>query len=353
MTASYASPPPTGGQGRRVLIALAAVVIAGLGLLTTWLVWPSTRAGPATFVGSDQTGVEIVQWTDDGTGHLTGSLQAIKATDLANPSGGSFTGTLHDGQLSLVFNTGLGTSYTATGAVTGNQLTLTYQLPEGGVGTDVLHRGTIAEFNQAVADLRGRAASASATAAEQSAAAATQAADATASASASAAQQNARDTVTTDLASLQDAEHQISFTELDQDISQARTDLATTVSDAATARREGRGDPSACSDAGTAQSDAGTVQSDAGTVQSDSSSVQSDIASVGQALADLNRDYTVLQSLGPPVDSTLVASVSSAQTKARASIKSWTATLTTYQPTADRLVTQANAAASAAETAVC
>lgn len=137
-----------------LVILLAVLTLAGC---TT-----GTSSGSATYVSVSQSSATIVSWTDDGSGHLTGSVHAAASTstngDAITSANASVTGNLHDGQVSLVVNKGLGVTSTWSGSLSVAGLTLNISKDDGTIDAVTLVGGTIRDYNSAVSALRNRSA---------------------------------------------------------------------------------------------------------------------------------------------------------------------------------------------------
>jgi hypothetical protein len=300
---------------------------------------------PNSWVDIRPTDALLIQYTRNG-----GNIQGTVDESYLRQNGQSLASN-HVAVLGIVSGTNLtlqisGTSY--SGSLSESSLTL--NLPDqstGGVVTVNLHPGSTAEYNAGVASLRATAA-----------ANADAAAKAQASAQAASQLQGASDAVANDIDKLQAMLSKgVDFSALNADISQANSDLQTTRADANKAIGEGSGNPDACVDAGTASVDAGTVEVDQGTIQVDSSSVQTTIDDVNQLVAALKRDYTTFQAVAASqrqsIDAAQANVVQSWETKAANAVSQWKGQLASYASQAQTLVDQANAAADAANKAVC
>lgn len=136
-----------------VLILLALLTLAGCsagGLVSS---------GPATYVSSNGSVAMFVSWTDDGNGHLSGSVQTATANtastgDKVTGANASLTGTLHGEQVSLVVNEGLGVTATWTGSMSGTAMTLNIPNTDGTIAQVTFTRGTVSTYNAAVSEMR-------------------------------------------------------------------------------------------------------------------------------------------------------------------------------------------------------
>jgi hypothetical protein len=115
--------------------------IAAAGLVAR-LVWSemATPSGPASFYQINESGTVSITWVDDGSGHLTGSVTIVSKGE---PSSGSFTGTLHDGQVSLVIPRPLEPSTTWVGTLRGDRMTLMVPQTDGTDAPVVFTRGAL------------------------------------------------------------------------------------------------------------------------------------------------------------------------------------------------------------------
>lgn len=133
-TNAYPGVPARRGRGstRKVVIwtlLVGAFVAASLVIYSL----VSTPSGPASFTGDSDTGTTTISWLDDGSGHLTGSIQRV-FTDPAAAADGltsiGFTGTRHKGQVSITISM-LGISSTWLGTLHGDILTLNIPNDDG------------------------------------------------------------------------------------------------------------------------------------------------------------------------------------------------------------------------------
>lgn len=172
--------------GRILLIAGAAVLalaflLGGLGIVITHVLNP----GPQGYLWTSNTAVDFIQWTEDSSHHLSGTLQSVSAmpdntlkTDTA-----AFTG-VHDGSNVSITFSALGFSSTVTGTLNGDSLTLTVPTQDGTLATDTFHLASVQDYNNAVNALRRRIESQAAAAQSAQATADTQQAQVQATASA-------------------------------------------------------------------------------------------------------------------------------------------------------------------------
>jgi len=345
------------GTIRSLTSVLAAVVLlSGCGHASN---------GPAMFVSHDQSGAMTISWTDDGSGHLTGSLQ--NATPNTDASGDlvktvivSFTGGLHDGQISIVTSGFLGVSSTWTGSLSGDALTLNIPQQDGSIAPATFSRGKVSDYNAAVSQLednvtqeRAKAASDAAIAA---AAAATEAASAAAATVLTDADKQVSDGVSALRGSLSDG---LSFDAFSGDLATLKKDLEITRSDAlkaTSAGAEARANMDACGDASTAQGDASTVGGDESTIGGDESTAQATIDAVARQAKELrNAQATMKAAYGQQgrTPSASEAPVLDLLRQADAAVKSWKVKVADYVATAHALAAQATTIADAAARAVC
>ena len=130
--------------------------------------------GPQGYLWSDPSEVAFLQWTEDDTHHLNGTLQSVDATSDGTVSctTAAFTG-VHDGSnVSITFSE-LGFSSTLTGSLDGGTLTLQVPQPDGTLASEAFRSASVDDYDSAATALRHRT---------QSQAAATHSAQATASA---------------------------------------------------------------------------------------------------------------------------------------------------------------------------
>lgn len=114
--------------------------------------------GGASFVGSDSNSISIVAWTNDGQGHVTGSLQDANLNPdfLQTGSGSPLTtnnasiwGTISNSAVSLQVSSGS----TIVGAITGSTLTLQIPQPDGTIEAYALTPGAATDYNAQVRQL--------------------------------------------------------------------------------------------------------------------------------------------------------------------------------------------------------
>lgn len=342
----------------KIVRSIAAVLTATLLMSSCG----GSSDGPSTFVSHDQSSAMTISWTDDGDGHLAGSLQSTTPNtdgngDLVKTVNASFTGTLHDGQISIVTHGFLGDSSTWPGSLSGDTLTLNIPQQDGSIAPATFARGKVHDYNLAVSAFQDEVTQERAKVASDAASAAAQAAsDASTSANAALltdADKRVSDAVAALRGSLSDG---LSFDEFAADMVTLRRDLETTRSDAATATAEGRSNESACSDASGAQSDASGVSSDESAISSDESSAQTTTDAVSRQVEDLSNAQAAMkaayqqQGLTPSISA---APVVAALKQAGGAVGSWKAKIANYVATAHALATQANAIADAAAKAVC
>jgi hypothetical protein len=151
---------------------------AGLGLLliigcvvTVGILHVATSR-PDGYLATDDRGVAFIQFTDDQSGHLNGSWQAVSvaADETLSSVSAALTGVQNGSQVSLTYSL-MGLSVTLDGTLSGDTLTLRTPDQSGSIVPLVFHAASVSDYNTAVARLRQRTAAF---------AAATQAAQATA-----------------------------------------------------------------------------------------------------------------------------------------------------------------------------
>lgn len=125
---------------------------------------PTSNAAAASLAGwlaADSTEAIFLQWTQTGQ-ELSGSLTAsIASGTQLQPEDSDFTGVISGSSVRLTFSSLPGPAW--NGTLTGNQLVLSYPAADGSLQTLTFTPGTVADYNQAVAQL----VSAQATAAAQ------------------------------------------------------------------------------------------------------------------------------------------------------------------------------------------
>lgn len=330
---------------------LAAIVfLAGCG--------GSSSSGPATFVSRTASEVATISWTDDGSGHLTGSLQTATPNsagtgELLTSVSVPFTGTLHADQISVVVGGQLGATATWTGALSGDTVTLTIPQADGTLAPAIFSRGTVADYNAAVSKFQEQVTQSRSAAAAAAASAARDAASAEAAAALAAVGDRASAAVDALEAGIAAPP---SFDAFTADMTTLKQDLATTLTHAATATAEGRSSDTACGDASTAQGDASTVEGDQSTIEGDAADVQGVVDEVGRLAQDVRTALSLAtaayQAQGVSMGSHGTRS-QDALSRAETAKSSWSATAAGYVSTARQLAGQATAAANAAARAVC
>lgn len=333
------------------LIRSLTAVLAAFVLLSAC---GGSSKGPETFVSHDQSGAMTISWTDDGSGHLVGSLQnAIpnrdSTGDLVKTVNVSFTGTLHDGQISLVTNGFLGINSTWTGSLSGDALTLNIPQQDGSIAPATFARGKVSDYNSAVTALRSQVT-------QERAKAASDAASAAAAAELADADKQVADDVTALHGSLSDG---LSFDAFTADMATLKRDLETTRSDAlkaTSAGAEARANMDACGDASTAQGDASAVGGDESTIGGDESTAKATIDSVAQKAEELRNAQATMKAAYKQQGVTPSASeapIRDLLSQADTAVKSWRAKVADYVATAHTLAAQATTIADAAAKAVC
>ncbi len=339
-----------------MVLLTAIVLLSGCG---------DSPEGPSTFFRHDQSGAMTVSWTDDGGGHLTGSLQ--HATPNPASTGeplqtvdASFAGTLNDGRISLVTNGFPGVTSTWTGTLSGDSLTLNIPQKDGAIAPAAFARGTVSDYNAAVSALKGQViqkrARATSDAASAAAAAAAEADSVAAAAALAAADKQVADGVVALRGSLSDG---LSFGRFDKDMATLKNDLQTTRADALKATSAGAAaiaTMDACADASTAQGDASSVGGDESAIGADQSTAQVAIDSVAVKVASLRNAQAAMQTAYQQQGLTPSGSERSVMdllNRADAAMKTWKTKVAGYGASAHQLATQAVAIADAAAKAVC
>lgn len=325
----------------------------------------SASNGPATFVSHDRSGAMTMSWTDDGNGHLAGSLQSATPNtdgtgDLVKTVNASFTGTLHDGQISIVTHGFLGDTSTWPGSLSGDTLTLNIPQQDGSIAPATFTRGKVSDYNLAVSAFQDQVTQerekAASDAANAAAAAASEAATTAAAAVLTDADKQVSDSVVALRGSLSDG---LSFEAFSADMATLKRDLETTRSDAlkaTSAGAEARANMDACGDASTAQGDASTVGGDESTIGGDQSTAQATIDSLAQQAENLRHAQATMKAAYKQQGLTAPASeapVLDLLRQAGTAIRSWKTKVADYVATAHELATQANTIADAAANAVC
>ncbi len=121
---------------------------------------PASRTGNGSWIASDATSVVFAQLVEAKDGTLSGSANYVQAvtTDTGDPLQQinlSVSGVRRDDALSLTLNAGLGVTQTWTGKLTGSGLALQIPQQDGSLMPVTLRPGTSANYNDAVARLRG------------------------------------------------------------------------------------------------------------------------------------------------------------------------------------------------------
>jgi hypothetical protein len=146
---------------RRTLLAGVAVLFVGLTACGTTLPGAQvpaqgiTDAGAASFVGTDYTSVSLLSWTNDGQGHVSGTLQSAIANSAYVQSGSglplknatvALAGTISNGAVSL--HEELGPTF--VGTIKGTTLTMQFPQQNGTVESYVFQPGSASDYNAQV-----------------------------------------------------------------------------------------------------------------------------------------------------------------------------------------------------------
>ena len=258
-TLPSASGPIDLGRTMKKVIRSLTTVLTAVALLSGC---GSSANGPATFVSHDRSGAMTISWVDDGSGHLTGSLQSARPNpdasgDLVKTVNASFTGTLHDGQISIVTHGFLGDTSTLPGSLSGDTLTLNIPQQDGSIAPATFARGKVSDYNLAVSAFQGQVTRERAQSASDAASAAAKAESDAASASAAAALADADKHVSESIAALRGGlADGLSFEAFNVDMATLNRDLEITRTDAlkaTSAGAEARANMDACGDASTAR----------------------------------------------------------------------------------------------------
>lgn len=297
---------------KTLTIALAGLLAFALVIGCAGLAFAlhSMFATPDGYLYTSNTSVAFVQFTTDKNGHMSGTFQEVSATssETISTQESAFTGVLDGSQVSLTFSA-LGFSATVTGTLNGNTLTLHIPDANGYMATEVFQGAQVADYNDAVAQLRQRtAAHALATQAAEATVSAEQAkAQATASAQSSLDQavSGANSAVASDLNTLNSDAYNLSH---EIDFSAALGEYASTWQQMQADYQHEQSDyQQGCgaygANAGQVQADAGQVQADLGAIQADDgglqaseSSAQALIPQINSAITSLQTDWANLQS---------------------------------------------------------
>ena len=349
---------PAGWRRPRLAVGTrAACVIILLGWTSAGCVGGD---GPAIFAGHDNASALLVQWTDDGNGGLTGSVQiadksasdsgaAVKQTTL------TFTGKLDANQVSLVVKEELGATKTWNGSLDGDELRV--NVPEGtSVDSMILARASAETYNEDVAlleaeVLRARAEVASAAAeadnrdADQDAEAATQKSFADAVSDLSAGNE-------TVLALILDPPE---LKALPKDLGAARSNLAKVKVNAGEAALRSRGFV-ACEFASQAQAASDDVEGDASFLEDDVRAVTEAADDLADARAELSAAYLRLQGLSESSgqsSKSASAAVNTLIDKAKGKALAWRSAANQAQKAMNSISSEANSLAQNAHNASC
>lgn len=153
------NPPLVRISRRNILLAsfaLVPILVLVLGGLAVVAIHAFSK--PDGYLFNSSTNVTFIQFTEDQSGHLSGSLQSVDlaSDETVQSETAAFTGIRNGSQISLTFSA-LGSSATVQGTLDGNTLTLHLPDQNGYVATEVFHGASTSDYNDAAAKLRQRA----------------------------------------------------------------------------------------------------------------------------------------------------------------------------------------------------
>jgi hypothetical protein len=269
---------------RVAVTAAAAAVLAGA-------VSCGSSAGPASYLGTDQSDVVFIQWqAPTSSGHLQGTMTADRVSGTAPNQTVSvtnipFTGTISGNSVTLTV-TALFVTERIFGTLSGGKLTIQATTANGTIQSGTLIQAGVSSYNKAVDGLHARVRQANLMAARAQAEQAAQ----------------------SDLATLQsDASFGNDLNTLLSDGQQASSDLATVKSDAS------HGPGSYCDNVYTVSDDAYTVDDDLYSLSSDLTTLTDGIATVRQDIRTVNSDLANLSASGLPAPLGAASGIATAQ----------------------------------------
>jgi hypothetical protein len=311
---------------------------------------PSTSSQHG-FLATASNGALFIQWTRIGNtvkGTLSEAYTSLADPTQAQSESHSFTGVISGSSITLTLDSGTNWN----GTLDGSSVTLSYANSDGSLATFDFRRGSVADYNAAVAQVQGSAGQAQTQQTHDQAVS------------------QARQTIDSDVSAvnsdLQDLDGYLASAKADlaavpKDLSQESADLATTKTDLARTLRLSSYD--LCTQAYTTQSDAYTVQSDVYTINSDGYTLGTDsggggdlnsavsaISSLRSDVAKLTSDRSSLPSYQPQGAPT-ASEVSSAIASAQNTIAQIRRTFSGYVARAKQMLQTANAYAAQAQAA--
>ena len=318
-------------------------------------------AGLSGYLAIASDGVVFLQWTQ-ADGALTGSL-TMAYTPSGDPTtlktqNAAFTGVLSGSSVTLSFPEGLGVSTTWTGAFNGSSLVLSFATASGNLNTLTFAPASVADYNQALAQVQAQV----------------QQAQGAASAAAAAQQQQqalqqAQQAIDQDV---QQVQADLGYlppdtTQLRADVHHIPDDLAQQAKDVQqalqdeqatlTAAQQNAAGGDVCGDANTVQGDANTVQGDENTVEGDGNTLSGDVNTIQGATSQLQQAFQDLQGAlaalpsYQPAGAPSQQDVSSAMDAANKAVAQAQQTYAGYLAQSRQMVQVAQGYANAAETA--
>lgn len=237
------------------------------------------------YLYSDDSSVGFIQWTEDSSHHLVGTLQIAEADSNNNLQSQSypFNGIRNNDRLSISFTLG----GTVDGSLQGNTLTLAIPTQDGTLSQTVFHAASVQQYNDAVTALKTRLAHITGTEAAVSATTTTQA-------SLDQAVSSANDTLGSALSTLaQDKQTLASDTAFKSILDDYANDWATMQKDYKQEQIDAAG---GCANASDVAYDVSSVNYDLSSITYDDSSLAYQANLVTNDLAAVNKDISTVQS---------------------------------------------------------
>jgi hypothetical protein len=279
--------------GKLAAIGGGAAVLAGAATTAVYPGYAQTPGEPgvATYLCSGSTSDMLLQWRDDSAG-LSGTYQRADLSgqvpsEAVSSDSGELSGTLDATAITL----SIGLSQPLYGSFSGSRLTVNFPQQDGTIQAATCTQASIADWNNMVDALNGKAGSDNSTAVQQQA-------QASSAAARQQAVSNAQQSLTNDVSALeQDSATMNNDASLASDISSMKQDYQTGQNDWSTEQSDSCSNVSG--DASTVGGDASTVGGDLSTLQGDMQTLQSgDLQTVKNDLGNVQNDLTTLNGLG-------------------------------------------------------
>ncbi len=239
---------------------------------------PAEQALPG-YLATATYGVVFLQWTRTGDAAVgTVTLADVPTSDQTKleHTSASFTGVISGSSVLLTFPPGSGVGSTWSGTLSGTTLVLSYPAADGSLSTLTFSTATVADYNQALAQVQSRVQQAQ------------QAIDA------------ASRQVQVDLGSLPSttAALRSDVIRIPDDLAAQEKDVRQSLQDeqaTLAAAQRGATSGEVCGDANITQGDANTVQGDENTIEGDGNTLTGDMNAIQAAIGQLQRHSNDLQ----------------------------------------------------------